>query len=1119
MDPTSAHPPARSPDQVGAAFAGHFQLLEELGQGSSGTVYRARLERRFGDLPAGSEVAVKYLRRELLADPDAQSRLAAEGQRGRAIRSDQVVEIYAVESIPVLGVPITYLVMELVHGRSLREVLRASGSVVEDLARRIGLDAARGLAAVHDAGLVHRDIKPENLALTEEGHVKLMDLGLARRIAPARARARGGDVTQGGSDSGSGSGFFGSLAYAAPETLRGEPSTPLSDLYALGVVLFEVATGRHPFEAACRDADEIIHAHLTRSPPRPSHFKPRISAFLEQVVLDLLAKDPAARPQSAADLAETLAAGEASRYWVAHETRAPQLASRRRLRAMRRNTDHPFVNRRAELRRLDTLLREARAGHGSTALITGPSSMGRRRLLDHWLDGHLERRADVTFLGGEAKGGAGIQRAAPFTDMLLDWFLHGDRPGSPQALERLTVRIAAHGTLHDAEAQRLAAVVCGTDDGPSPEERAELLARQLLDLMRGDATLVLRVDLAEQLSTTAALVVRLLVDASANHRILLLLVGLDGMAVPPGVVHLPLHGLELDDFLQLARSTFAGHAAPRELVERAYATLAGSPGNLLDAFALLADEGKLAGRAGAYRMVSPIPDVRPAGALLQRLAQRLSQLTSPQRFVHLAAAVLGDTFPISDLAALTGQSELAVLEALSVFQNRIVVTQRGIGRFRHRDFRARTLELASPEALRRLHRTAAWVLEDRGAAPLEIGTHLSDAGEHAAAIEPLLDGLAHLTATGSRQSSVDATRRLRRHLQALPRDQQRLVQWLRFHMLTGRTEELLGREPRALVSFRKASCLAERLAATHELVEARTAMAKLELERGRFAEVERELEGAGQLLQDPDHLLRARILSIRARALGYMGQTERALTQVHTALQILPPGHEELRGHLFVDLARLEALGSRFTSALERLDGAEQMFAAAGSGIGQLRVLLHRGHVHAVLGNRPTARAMLEEALVRGRRLHNVRSQTKAHLFLGEQELLWGDPAAAIPHLELALELAAGPGDQLTRLVARLDLVRCRGLPTEDERSELGQEIEQLGVPALRIGWLIELGRLDEADQLAQDVTVPLHLYRRLLRTSGRAAAAEELEQRIYRGLPRGGVRRRFRALLRSTAS
>ena len=276
-----------------ALLGGRFDLVGTIGVGASGTVYRARLREPYHGLEAGSEVAVKFLRRDRLDDPRARQQLDTEGRLGRIVDHPNVARIHGVESLTLLGLEVTYLVMELVKGTTLRDFLRDNGPAGEDLVRTIGADAARGLSALHEAGLVHRDLKPDNLLLTPDGALKIVDLGLARRID---GRVRTGDRDGAGSHgssrgvSGSGSyhdGIAGNLLHAAPEVLSGRAATPAADVYGLGIVLYQLSTGRHPFTHRIdpdgaehkRDADELIDAQRHQSPPPPSRFRPRLSPF------------------------------------------------------------------------------------------------------------------------------------------------------------------------------------------------------------------------------------------------------------------------------------------------------------------------------------------------------------------------------------------------------------------------------------------------------------------------------------------------------------------------------------------------------------------------------------------------------------------------------------------------------------------------------------------------------------------------------------------------------------------------------------------------------------------------------------------------------------------------
>ncbi len=1090
------------------SVAGHFELLQELGSGSSGTVYRARLLTDYVGQPAGTEVAVKFLRRELVADDRAHARLLAEGMLGRQLRHPNVAEIYGFETITLLGMPTTYLVMQYVAGTTLRDFVTRSGAPVEDLTRRIGADAAQGLFALHRRGLVHRDVKPENLILTPDGKLKIVDLGLAR---PFGSVGGGSGSSPGRS---SGLGLAGSVAYAAPETLRGEPSGPRSDLYSLGVVLYEVTTGRHPF-ADAGTTDEMLHAHLHRPPPPPSHLRTRISPFLEQVLLDLLRKDPDDRPRDAAELARMLDQGEHSDYWRRHEARAPVLASSRRLLRMRRPAETPFFGRSHERQRLDAQLTQARGGRGSLVVVAGPDGIGRRRLLDEAMQGWLELGEPPLYLGGDADSGLG--HGEPFASSLLDLLLRGDDRASPNALQRAIAGARSLFALDDAEAEAIAAVAFGSSTEP-PEVRADRLARALLSLPRAGRVLVVRVDHAELLDTSGRLVLqRLAARRTTEHLLLLLAAGVDG-AVAEADLRLDLGGLDEDEFLAFGRALFrAGEAVDPFLLE-AHQVLSGLPGNLIEALDHLAQEGQLRGRAGDYHDLEPTAQPRPAPGHVQRFHLRVRRLEDQQRRVLAAAAVLGDRCALDLLAALVGLSELAVLETLSLFRGRIVRAQGGEVSFRHRDFKLALLRDLPPAERERLHLAAATLLAARGGRKLEVGMHLSMALQHEACLDPLLDALDERVRAGSRRTSLRLLGRLQVHFAQAPPSDANARRRLRFLLLAGRARASAGQLEAAGRTFRDAERAAQELRDVEASATARTGLASCELDLGRLLSAISLLESVHDDLaartSEPADTMAAHAHGLHGRILFYRGQAADGLRHLHAALKRLPPQEDELRCHLLIDLARVEALSHHYATAQRTLQKVEQEPAAAHLQRVRLRLHLYRGQVRAVLGDEEATQD-LRVAIAEAERLSLPVFGARAALFLAER-LFWrqrDDQARTL--LRLAVDLARTGDDRLGEAMARSYLLRLG-----DADAVLPSLVDDLDLPELRVNWLLALAALDrppadasvQLEQLLHDFDLPLSLHLRALAWMARPASARALVRTIAERLPNRSQRRRFLA-------
>jgi hypothetical protein len=251
-------------------LAGRYQLGDRIAVGGAGDVWRAE------DVMLDRPVAVKLLRAEYAQHPETLARFRSEARHAASLTHPGVAQVFDYyDSGPEYP---AFLVMELVDGPSLADVL-AHGPLEAIRVMDIIAQAAAGLDAAHRSGLVHRDIKPANLLLARGGLVKITDFGIAHAVGSA-------PVTRHGT-------LIGTPAYLAPERVAGQPATPASDLYSLGILAHECLTGTRPYEGT---PTEIALAHGQRAlPPLPGHIPSAVAAF----VADLTAREPAARPASA----------------------------------------------------------------------------------------------------------------------------------------------------------------------------------------------------------------------------------------------------------------------------------------------------------------------------------------------------------------------------------------------------------------------------------------------------------------------------------------------------------------------------------------------------------------------------------------------------------------------------------------------------------------------------------------------------------------------------------------------------------------------------------------------------------------------------------------------------
>lgn len=278
VEPVAAPQPPRAPRALGAD--GRYELLERIGAGGMGVVYRAH------DRRLDREVALKRLSEQLVDHPKAVRYFQREARAIAALNHRHIVTLYDVDEDE--GVP--FLTMELLEGWNLAQIVSMRGPFSSADTARLGAQAAAGLACAHARGIVHRDVKSGNLFLTRERIVKVMDFGLAKVAEELR---RSGTVV-------------GTPQYIAPEQAAGRDVDARADLYALGVTLFQLATARCPFE----DGD-LLHHHRHTPPPDPRSIRPDVAPVLAEIILACLAKEPEKRPATADELAQRLRASVA----------------------------------------------------------------------------------------------------------------------------------------------------------------------------------------------------------------------------------------------------------------------------------------------------------------------------------------------------------------------------------------------------------------------------------------------------------------------------------------------------------------------------------------------------------------------------------------------------------------------------------------------------------------------------------------------------------------------------------------------------------------------------------------------------------------------------------------
>ncbi|MBN1565883.1 MAG: protein kinase [Anaerolineae bacterium] len=260
---------------------GRYRLVNQRGSGGMAVIYQAT------DLALGRTVAVKILRPSLTGDPEFLKRFRQEARNVANLSHPNIVTVHDVGQDGNTH----YIVMEYIDGEDLKRLIRAAAPFSIDRTLSIAIKICAGVGYAHRAGLVHADVKPQNVLVTESDNVKVTDFGIAQALAGTKPRERQRVV-------------WGSPHYFSPEQAQGEPPTPASDVYAIGIVLFEMLTGRLPFVGT--DQQELALAHIRETPPNASDINPNVPVHLDRILQKVMSKEPASRYRTADQLGRIL---------------------------------------------------------------------------------------------------------------------------------------------------------------------------------------------------------------------------------------------------------------------------------------------------------------------------------------------------------------------------------------------------------------------------------------------------------------------------------------------------------------------------------------------------------------------------------------------------------------------------------------------------------------------------------------------------------------------------------------------------------------------------------------------------------------------------------------------
>ena len=612
-------------------LAGRYRLESELGQGGMGTVLRAH------DELLDRTVAVKLLSEANLGSAGG-ANLLREAKLTAQLNHPNIVTVY--DAGEADGAP--YIVMEMVEGPNLQQAPPADLDTILTLADQI----CAALGHAHQHGVIHRDLKPENILISPEGSFKLMDFGLARSIA-SRLTSEGIIV--------------GTVFYLAPEQAMGKPIDGRADLYSLGVLLYELVSGQLPFLAD--DPLAVISQHLHAPVVPPSAIRPDLPADVENLILRLLGKEPEARFASAAEVQDALA-----RLAGPDQAAAPTLPPDARLEQLARGR---LIGRQQQFQALIEMWRQAVAGRGQLALVSGEPGVGKTRLSNEVMV--AARVQGATILKGGCYEFEASSPYMPFVEAIRQW-VHQTEPEPLQSkLEGLAgslLRLAPEISTKLGEPEPLPSL------GPT-EERLRMfdhIVRLFRRLAEPKGLLVMLDDL-HWADTGSLQLLSYLVRHLSDHKVMLLgcyreleldrahplaeaLVAWNRERV---VQRISLDRLTVEQTGQMLQTLFQDEVA-EDFVQAIHRETEGNPFFIEETVKALITSGSVYRQDGKWQQAA-VDQLAIPQSVKEAIGRRLDRLDEASLEVLHAASALGKSFAYDELAALFPQED-PLLDAL-----------------------------------------------------------------------------------------------------------------------------------------------------------------------------------------------------------------------------------------------------------------------------------------------------------------------------------------------------------------------------------------------------------------------------------------------------------------------
>ncbi|MHC4548874.1 MAG: serine/threonine-protein kinase [Planctomycetota bacterium] len=1066
------------------ASLGIYRVGAELGRGGMGTVYRAEATAEGPAGPAGSVVALKVFHPELVADAHAFARFRLEAEIGKEIRHDHLVRTYGMVSAEWEGQPYQFMVLELIEGRTLQSLLAELGTFPEHLLYEVADQILDALHEVHERGVVHRDIKPENVVITPDQRVLLMDLGVARRET-------GGELTQVGE-------FIGSLAYAPPEQFTATEVDRRADLYAFGVTLFELATGRRPFDES--DLTVLIQQKLYEEIEPPRRINPDLEAFWDQVIFTCIRREKADRFASAGELRRILSEGERSEWWRLKTAGRVVPSAEHALKRLRLERRTPLVGRAGERDRLHaTYARACRSG--AVLFLSGPGGVGKSRLVYDYLESVAGAGGPAVAAGRGA--GAGALGYGPFVEALADLL-------GPGAADRAAQRAALGERLHEllpdtpGVVEPLAEFLHGSlQPGPESGLSRDALFAAVVKMLRAMAAERPLVLVIEDLHLAGAESVELFAHVARcvpGHAVLLVGVYADDeveegsplqaflarAAGEEAVTHLALENLSATECEELLRFVVRHERTVRALGPTLQTKSDGSPLIVLEVLARLQERELLVEDEGGLELAGELDEIEVPSTVRDLVALKLAVLDDEQRETLEVAAALGVEFEASLLAVVLEERPIKLLQRLAGLERKhrlLTSSGKRSFRFASRQLFEATYETITPALRAEYHALVADTLLDREEAPegeraYALLRHLFHADRALEATPWLGAALDHMAGNFHASFAAPFLEKVAEAFAAAPPAPRFAIAmrlWAFYELLASRTDQMrvlgVAREladqigepgPRARVHAYRAGSYwyAGHYDNAREEAEAGLELAReaadrkwestcyhtlgvVAFRRGRLERCAAHWREALRIRREiGDRRGEASTLQALSLVMPAIGEGDKVLATMEQALAICREiGERRLEASMLINLGNRLVDEARYEEGLAHLEQAIEGHRETGALLEEALALTNLGRAQDILGGIDDAKAAWERALQLFVDLGNPSGELAARVMLGSALGTYGEHEEARAHLEAVIKLATRTGDRMRLAEAHVALGEL--LHPTGERAEAWAHLEE----------------------------------------------------------------------------